>query len=191
MSTPANQAANDENQAVIFFDLDGVLADFDLHADQQGKRTAEGKLKWDELDFKWWSTMPVCPGAKDFYETARTLGIVKFLTAPVLTPDCFAGKATWVQKFSSKGKFALKDLMIATDKQYIAKPNHILIDDRIKNIQEWEAAGGIGILHNGDFKETRKKLDLALAKIAITAKPGTSAAPKMAAPKKVNRTPQI
>ena len=28
-----------------------------------------------------------------------------------------------------------------------AAPNHILIDDRESNIDQWRAAGGIGILH--------------------------------------------
>ena len=33
------------------------------------------------------------------------------------------------------------------NKQKHAAPNHILIDDRKDNIERWEAAGGVGILH--------------------------------------------
>jgi hypothetical protein len=33
------------------------------------------------------------------------------------------------------------------NKKNYAEPNHILIDDRLSNIEQWRAAGGIGILH--------------------------------------------
>jgi len=154
-------------QPHIFLDLDGVMADFDLHAVQQGKRTADGQNKWDEIDRQWWVTMPAFAGAKEFYDAAKKMGVVKFLTAPALDAECFAGKADWVQSFvPEQGKLILKHLIIcpSADKHYLAKPHHILVDDRESNIQEWIAAGGIGILHKGDFKETMKTLELAVAK---------------------------
>jgi len=180
------------NQIYIFFDLDGVLADFDRHAREQNKYTEDGKVKWGELDHQWWATMPAFFGAKKFYSAVRKLGKVKFLTAPVLGADCFSGKAEWVQKFASRrGKYALMDLIIcpAKDKYFLASPNHILVDDREKNIKEWVAAGGIGVLHKGDFAATLKALELAVEKMAIT-KLRTDA-PKMTAPKKANRAPWV
>ena len=36
-------------------------------------------------------------------------------------------------------------------KQAQSGENHILIDDRPKNIEEWESKGGIGILHTDAF----------------------------------------
>lgn len=39
------------------------------------------------------------------------------------------------------------------DKHQHCKPGDILIDDRLRNIEEWRAAGGIGILHS-DYEET-------------------------------------
>jgi 5'-nucleotidase len=165
--------ATNDNRPHIFLDLDGVLADFDRHAAEQGKLAADGEVDRDALDRHWWATMPAFEGAKAFYDAAKKNGVVKFLTGPMLSTDCFAGKADWVQTFvPEQGKFALKYLIIcpSTDKPYLAKPNHILIDDRIKNIQDWVAAGGIGIHHKGDFKETLKALELAVAKLAITNK---------------------
>ena len=35
------------------------------------------------------------------------------------------------------------------------QPN-VLIDDHIKNIKEWQAAGGIGILHQGAISTIQK-----------------------------------
>lgn len=182
-----------DDQPHIFLDLDGVMADFDLHAEEQGKRTDNGKVKWDELDRQWWVTMPACKGAKGFYDAAKKIGIVKFLTSPGLHADSFSGKADWVQKFvPESGKFILRDLIIcpSKDKQYLAKPNHILVDDRESNIKEWIAAGGIGIHHKGDFRETLKALELAVEKLTIT-KPG-ALAPKIVSPQQDNnRAPRI
>jgi hypothetical protein len=164
MSTPANNPA----QIHIFIDLDGVLADFDRHARAHGKYDASGNVKWEELDYQWWVTMPACAGAKVFYDAAKKLGIVKFLTAPVKSEECFSGKAHWIQDFvPERGKFALMDLIIcpSADKGYLAAANRILIDDRQNNIQDWINAGGIGIHHTGDFKETMQKLQDALAKL--------------------------
>ncbi len=184
MPQPSKKPSNDVNQPHIFLDLDGVMADFDSHAIAEGKYTDDGKVKWDALDYEWWVTMPPCDGAKDFYDDVKNKGIVKFLTAPVLNGDCFAGKAAWVQKFvPERGKFILNDLIICpgSDKYYLAKPNHILIDDRIKNVKEWIAAGGIGIHHTGDFKETMKAVREAVAKLSV----------QTPVPKKTGAAPRI
>lgn len=173
MAEPKN-----ENQVIIFFDLDGVLSDFDLHLHNENKLTADGKTNWDALDYQWWSTMPVIEGAKEFYDEAKTLGKAKFLTAPVMGQDCFAGKAAWIQKFlPERGKFALMDLIICPsgDKLLLAGGKRILIDDREKNIQEWEAAGGIGIHHNGDFKATMQKLREKVAQLTTAPQPAPTA----------------
>jgi len=181
MPEAANNNAHDANQIHIFIDLDGVIADFDGHARAQGKYDQAGKAKWDELDYQWWATMPACAGAKEFYDAATKLGVVKFLTAPVLSEECFSGKARWIQDFvPERGKFILGDLIIGSDKSYLAGARRILIDDRLNNVKEWVDAGGIGIHHDGDFKETLKKLQDALAKLAG---PKKNAAPRSSGPK--------
>lgn len=138
----------------IFVDMDGVLSDFDSHAKAHGKYDAKGGTKWDELDFKWWSTMPAYEGMKEFYAELKKIGTVSFLTGPIVSPECHYGKAEWVQRQWSK--WALTELVIcpAERKRYLAGPNRILIDDRIKNVEEWNAAGGIGIHHKGDYADT-------------------------------------
>jgi hypothetical protein len=169
----------------IFLDLDGVMSDFDRHAHEQGKYTSDGKLKWDDLDYQWWSTMPVCDGAKDFYDAVKKIAVVKFLTAPVMSAECFGGKAKWVQDFlPERGKFALMDLIITQDKHYFAGSRRILIDDREKNIKEWIAAGGIGIHHNGDFTATMQQLQVVVLKLTALE---NEISPKQAANKKFDR----
>ncbi|MDE1153470.1 MAG: hypothetical protein PW788_13115 [Micavibrio sp.] len=165
----------------FFLDMDGVLSDFDAHAKAEGKYTADGKTLFDALDLKWWSSMPVCNGARAFFDGLAKIGPVRQLTAPILNSDCFRGKAEWTVNFRpEQGRFALLDLIIcrADDKNLLARPNHILVDDRKKNVDAWVAAGGIGILHEGDFSETQKRVDAAMAE--YRARPKTAPAPVVA-----------
>jgi hypothetical protein len=149
----------------IFVDLDGVLGDFDTHARVHAKYDAKGSPKWEELDTFWWSTMPAYDGMREFYDGLNDYGNVRILTSPTMSVDCYQGKAEWVQaNWPEKGKFALGDLIIcrSTDKHFLARPNHILIDDRIANINDWVAAGGIGIHHTGDYADTMRRVKEAI-----------------------------
>jgi 5'(3')-deoxyribonucleotidase len=160
---------------IIFLDIDGVLADFDSHAEAHNVRRENGKFDYSKLDFKWWSTIPVFDGALRFYEECKDIAEVKFLTGPMLSVDCFQGKAHWIaHKFlPQRGKFALSDLMIMNSKkkQLLATPNRILIDDTKANVDKWREAGGIAIHHTGDYAKT-----LAELKSIISAKPNVAPA---------------
>lgn len=150
---------NRKNTPVFEFllDMDGVFFDFDGHAQAQEKLDANGKLKWDELDRKWWSTMPLCEGAKQAFYELKKIAPSRFLTAPVLSTDCFFGKAEAILKFiPGAGRFALLSLIIcpSKDKHLLASPTRVLIDDREDNVRAWREAGGIAIHHKGDFAET-------------------------------------
>ena len=162
---PAN--ANQNSNAIVYFDLDGVLADFNGHATRQGKLKADGRVDYDALDLDWWTSMPACEGAKEFYDEVSKAHQTEFLTAPILSAECFYGKALWVQNFTGEEKWVFKRISIVPKekKARFAEPNAILIDDSADNIAAWEAAGGIGILHDGDFDKTRAALAEAVAKI--------------------------
>lgn len=156
----------------VFFDIDGVLGDFDRHLDVHGLRGADGNPRWNELTLEWWRSMPAVDGAQDFFARVAATVPARFLTAPTLSADCFAGKAEWVQKFlPHEGKGALKRLIIApsTDKAYLAARTRILIDDRQKNIDEWEKAGGVGIHFAGNWDEVEAKLLKALRGVTLPA----------------------
>jgi hypothetical protein len=166
MARKSKKSFNDSAAKItfeIFSDMDGVLTDFDSHAKAHGKFDAKGQPKWEELDFQWWRSMPAYDGAKEFFGALRARGRTRFLSAPILNPGCFEGKAEWVKEFR-RTRFALLDLVIARaeDKNLLARPHHILVDDRQKNIDQWVAAGGIGILHTGDYADTLKRLDAAM-----------------------------
>lgn len=152
---------NDIGGITVFFDIDGVLGDFDRHLDAHGCRKPDGGTDWDKLTLGWWTSMPAMRDAQAFFTAVAALTEARFLTAPVMSADCFYGKALWVEKFlPEEGKYALKRLIIAhaADKCHLARANHVLIDDRQKNIDEWVAAGGIGILFKGDFADVARQL---------------------------------
>lgn len=147
---------------IIYIDMDGVMADFAGHLQATGMQGADGRPRWNDMSRAWWASIPPIPGAFIFYSHLAARAEVRFLTAPVLSSDCFSGKADWVQRFlPAEGKYALKRLMIVSskDKQQLAAPGRILIDDRQINIDEWTAAGGIGILFTGDFDAVNRALE--------------------------------
>lgn len=155
-----------KNDIFVFFDIDGVLADFDSHQKACGKLTPEGKTDYAALDYDWWVSMPAFPGAKAFYDEVKSLVWTKFLTGPVPGADCFGGKAAWVEGFlPERGRWATLDLIICPkkDKAFLAGPKRILVDDNADNVKAWVAAGGMGVHHTGDFEKTLTEVKQAIA----------------------------
>lgn len=163
------KAATNANEIIVFFDIDGVLGDFDSHARAQGKMKPDGKVDYDALDQGWWKTMPVYDGARALVDGMRKVAQVRFLTGPTASAACYGGKAEWVRHTfqPEKGKFGLMDLLIcpAKDKGLLAGSRRILVDDRIENVEAWQAAGGIGVHHTGDFARTAQVLAAHIARL--------------------------
>lgn len=173
------KSASDINAIVVFFDIDGVLGDFDNHAKAQGKEHPDGRKNYDAMDEQWWATMPVTDGAREMVKAVRTLADeVRFLTGPVPHTSCYGGKAKWVESFFSAemNRFkSLPHLIIcpAKDKAFLAGPKRILVDDSAENVENWRAAGGIAIHHTGDATDTLN----ALKNILLRLKPAPAPAP--------------
>ena len=101
----------------------------------------------------YWSSLPSLPGYLQMIEVADSLvGLanVYVCTAPVTdsTGGCESGKRAWI---NSKTLIPAENVFVTTDKGSVASqfPNDvcILIDDRLKYCQAWEAGGGIAIRH--------------------------------------------
>ena len=141
----------------IYVDLDQVMADFlraareELGHEFLDRSTRSKNEIWKILDAK-----------KDFWEQLKPMKdamvLWKFikkhdphiLSAIPLNPQAVVDKKKWVKKHL--GLFDQKriNLVKRNQKKDFAKANGnpaILIDDHIKNIHEWEGAGGIGIHH--------------------------------------------
>jgi len=147
----------------IFFDMDGVLADFDKgvlemcgivtlpqnadfppgYDENLWEKVREAGHFYDKLDF--------IPGAKemfdDIYEQfGAKCEILTGVPKPSRNiPEASEDKVKWVRRLLSK------DIVVNTvarkdKKNYCTGKDCILVDDYDRNINEWEASGGTGVL---------------------------------------------
>lgn len=155
----------------IYFDMDGVLVNFDSAHPNAGKfnhpsselspEMREAKKQfWREIEQQenFWRDIPVMANAENLLGVAKSMGEIFILSK---TPGAkhFVGgekyvsfvadeKRKWVLKNLSNF-FDAKHIIICNDKKgALVKPTQkdILIDDRHENISEWESHGGRGIL---------------------------------------------
>ena len=143
-----------KEEYVIYSDMDGVITDFDKRFMKYSKgippsqyESENGKEAfWDLITkegVKFWVGMDWMPDGKTYWNYIKKYNPI-LLSAPSREESSKLGKRLWVKKNLPGTKLMLA---YAKDKQKEAAPNHILIDDRQSNIDEWIANGGIGILH--------------------------------------------
>ena len=132
--------------------MDSVLVDFDLgYQELTGMTTQQADTNgveafWEPLTkagAKWWITLNWMSDGKQLWDYIKKYNPI-LLSAPSREDSSKLGKRVWVKRELPGVKLILK---YASQKQEYASPTSILIDDRQKNIDQWEAAGGIGILH--------------------------------------------
>jgi hypothetical protein len=137
----------------IFSDMDGVITDFNnRYKNYAGMMPAEyekkfGKDKFWELADKegvaFWVGMPWMEDGKEYWNYIKDYD-VELLSSPSRSETSRLGKRLWVRNNLPGIKLTLAQ---AYNKRNYAAPNHILIDDRESNIEQWREKGGIGILH--------------------------------------------
>jgi len=144
----------------IYCDMDGVLCDFKSAAI---KTTGMSIDKWmennSELD-KWkpiidkkdfWYNLPWQPGGQQLWSYINNYQphILSAYVEHAADPNCIPGKRSWA--VSHLGIPANRiNLVKRKEKQNYAKVNGepaLLIDDYIKNVNQFKARGGYGILH--------------------------------------------
>jgi hypothetical protein len=146
-------------QYKIYCDMDGVLVDFDKgyqqltgketqHVDVQGKsefwNTFRQSLQDKKMQEKeYWANLQWMPDGKELWDHIKTMNPT-LLSAPSRDPQSRLGKRIWVKKNIPGTPLILAS---AEAKKNYARKNSILIDDRVSNINDWNNAGGIGILH--------------------------------------------
>jgi hypothetical protein len=142
----------EETEYTIYCDMDSVLVDFDRgYQELTGMTTQQADANgveafWEPLTkagAKFWITLQWMPDGKQLWDYIKKYNPI-LLSAPSREESSKLGKRVWVKRELPGVKLILK---YASQKQEYASPTSILIDDRQKNIDQWEAAGGIGILH--------------------------------------------
>lgn len=151
--------------------MDGVLADFDKFVLDNMGRTFDhqsGPADRDMWDFlssvdRMYFNLPPTPYALDLIALATSLTAnVEILTAiprrtKMLTAE--QDKRDWMEKYFSEHNLKVNIGPYSRDKWKHAKPNDILVDDRIDNIDDWVNLGnGIGIFHVYDDIQTTLNL---------------------------------
>jgi 5'(3')-deoxyribonucleotidase len=143
-----------ENLPSIYCDLDMVLVNFIKGADA----AVGGSFVDTPKDERWskvnqvkgfWENLEWMPGAKRLYQFIARYDAHVLSAYTGKDPTSRVGKMKWLAK-NTDFKRSNINLVLRSQKQKFAttdgKPN-VLIDDYKKNIVEWRAKGGIGILH--------------------------------------------
>ena len=146
----------EENEKVmdykIYCDMDGVLVDFESGYEKLTGIDLKGEYRPGVEDFwkpieqagvKYWASLKWMPDGKQLWSYIKP-HTPELLSAPSKSESSKIGKYVWVKNNLPGTKLILR---YASRKKELATPESILIDDRQVNIDQWEAAGGIGILH--------------------------------------------
>ncbi len=150
----------------IYCDMDGVLCNFEKEFEElcgesfdSYKVTHDQEELWTEVRNKgidFWSKMEWMPDGKRLWSFLKSIKNIKLtvLSAPAKTvPDSVPGKKIWIKRNLGSVPYILIE---ASQKSQYANPQSILVDDYIRNITQWTAAGGISIHHTSASDSIKK-----------------------------------
>lgn len=147
----------------IYCDLDSVLVDFVKgYKKLTGKipppaeTQTDKKLFWqpiDKLGGDFWANLEWMKDGKELWNYIKPFK-PEILSSPSSSETSVEGKQRWMDKHLPGVKL---NLVQSKEKQIMAKPNAILIDDREDICKRWEEAGGIAV-HHTDASSTINKL---------------------------------
>jgi len=158
----------------IYFDMDGVLADFQggivrmcgLQPEDQMNETPGGSdALWAGVRSveHFYDKLDVLPGAYEMFMRAfRKYGDRCEILTGIPKPkrhieNAAADKTKWVHRLLTP-EVTVNIVFREQKKDFCMGKTSILIDDLETNIQAWEAYGGTGILHH-NAEETVKRLE--------------------------------
>ena len=152
--------ASKEDLPELYCDMDQVLCNFLKAADKAVSgsfATYDKKTRWDYIvkEKGFWENLEWMPGSKKLWQFIAKYNPHILSAWPYTDPSSKRGKMKWLDKYTnvSRGKIHLvqREQKKSFAKTKDEKPN-VLVDDYIKNIKEWESAGGIGIRHTSISK---------------------------------------
>lgn len=154
---------------ILYVDMDGVLVDFLKGAGQATSMNFKTHMDWEKvkqtewetlskMGSRFWARLPWMKDGKQLWNYVKDYEpriLSAFPQAKQNKQHAINGKKEWIKKNLSGVKEV--NLVKGQDKQKYARKNTILIDDSERNINQFNNAGGIGILHT-DTKSTIAKL---------------------------------
>lgn len=149
----------------LFLDLDGVMADFDAHFEAlYGLHPAVycdlhgDDAMWERIHStgSFFRDLPPMPGALEAFERCLQFFDPTILTACPKSDykGVAAQKHGWVREHLGPQWFVCPTAGGTSKPRFLQHPGDILIDDFERNTKLWEKAGGVAILHRGDWDET-------------------------------------
>jgi len=147
---------------IVFFDMDGVLTDiihcfkqvFNLPKDWKSTTyyvESQIGMTWEDFHQKLfeagediWSNMkPIKKGVDLVKDLLKAEKQVFILSSPMEGSLSASGKIKWIKKYTPEleGKYVLTH-----NKELLAAPGRIIVDDYGEHIWKWEKAGGKGLL---------------------------------------------
>lgn len=149
----------------IYCDLDGVLADFD-----QGYLAAFGELPrgnadWDRvLKFpNFYAGLPMIPDALELWSFILPHNPIILSGVPDEIPSAAQDKRSWVDRYLGTRVPAI--FCASRDKSFFCAPGDILIDDRPRYRDLWEARGGIWITHYTAYQTITKLIAMGIQNV--------------------------
>lgn len=156
-----------KNNYTIFCDQDGVLAQFIEGASLAHNRPLpygpsypnsygiwDTEKLWNISANEFWAPLEGPTFWEELTEYPEALDLINLcervvgrdqlaiLTSPSLSPYCVTGKRKWVK---ARWPWLEKNMIFTSAKRFLARGTSILIDDRDKNLEDWQEAGGLAI----------------------------------------------
>lgn len=149
----------------IFCDMDGVLVDFEKGYTELTNtiptKSFNGKAEfWEPISkagAQWWANLDWMPDGQELWRYIKKYK-PNILSSPSQDPSSKVGKEAWL-KMNLQNSYKKAYFYNRSNKQLFSDKNRILIDDLPQTIDEWNAKGGIGILHTSaanTIKELKK-----------------------------------
>lgn len=144
---------------IVYFDLDGVLADFVGGAFRRhGREKPQGEIQWDFMttmgfsgggDMEFWKPLedsvfwaglePLGDGMDLFARVEKMVGKERIaILSSGLCPGSCDGKRDWLKKHLPGYE---KAAIFGTLKGLCASPRHVLVDDFDRNVDEFSLHG--------------------------------------------------
>lgn len=161
-----------ESSISIFLDLDGIFTDFEagvcdlfgfsppcqpeLATDYGGSLLKylgiTHKEMWHAInkdEKAFWSGLPEIDGSRYLAEAVTEMfGCFCFLTSPGISVKSPSEKAAWMES-----RYPEYPRIITLNKELVAGPNKILVDDHWRNCWKFTQAGGHAVLYPTQYNE--------------------------------------
>jgi 5'(3')-deoxyribonucleotidase len=147
------------NNTLLFLDMDGVLVDFvsgalgalgrtDLKDTDVTQPDMAQQLQISSEDFwgaqnrdpDFWLNLKPYEGAVEFYEALSRMATVYICSSPSLHVNCASHKLIWLQRYL--GHAAASRFFLCREKRLLSCLGRILIDDNDKQVDGWGAEAG-------------------------------------------------